>query len=381
MDAEVAVIGLGAMGAFTLWQLAERGVPAIGIEQFTTGHDRGSSHGESRIFRTAYAEGAEYVPFLQAALPMWRQLERETGANLLIMTGGLMIGDSNGEFLNGVIQSVRAYDLPYTLLGTDEARKRYPQHRLLPGEMMVHEELAGVLRPESAVQAATARARELGAEVVIETRVESIEPADNGIEIRTTEREYKVRHAVVAVGAWTGKLLSVLDLPLWVERQVMVWFGMRQPEMFTPETFPIFLGETHGGNWYGLPSMDGVTVKVALHHFGGRRSDPDALDREIYPDDLDLISRVVRERLPDLDPTPIRAQVCMYTNTPDEGFIIGPAPGMSGVTVLGGMSGHGFKFAPIVGKLAAEIALDGKASMSIEQFSPTRFAGIDSLSR
>jgi len=185
-EADVAVVGLGSIGSLTLWQLARRGVRAIGLDQFQPGHDRGEAHGESRIIRSCYTEGPLYVPLLQLAFPLWRELERETGAHLLNANGALFIGWPDSGYLTQVRSTADSYGLPYEILPAHEARRRYPQHRLDPHQVAFLDLEAGLLHPELAVRAATARAADLGARVVTDARVEAIEEHDDGIDIRTT---------------------------------------------------------------------------------------------------------------------------------------------------------------------------------------------------
>lgn len=373
MDADVAVIGGGTMGSFALWRLARRGVKAVGFERFEPGHDRGSGHGESRIIRSAYAEGSGYVPLVRSSLDLWRELEREADEPLLTMTGGLAIGPREGSLVGGVIESARDHDLPHEVLDAAGIRERYPQHTLKPGEVAVHERGAGVLLPESAIRTAARRARELGATLHTNTAVEAVEESEGGVEIRAGGRTYRARRAVVAVGSWLGKFMPELNLPLTVERQVLSWFPAEDPRLFGLDRCPIFVyQEREGLEWYGFPSLDGRTVKAAVHHHG-HEADPDGIDREVHPEDVAQISRFVGERLGGIDPRPERARVCMYTNTPDEDFLLGPAPGRPGLILLGGFSGHGFKFAPVVGEIAADLATEGETLHPIGAFSPARF--------
>ncbi|HEX7265131.1 MAG TPA: N-methyl-L-tryptophan oxidase, partial [Candidatus Dormibacteraeota bacterium] len=223
--ADVAIVGLGAMGALSAWQLASRGATVIGIDRFAPGHDRGSSHGDTRIFRTAYFESPEYVPLLQRARVLWRQLEKETGADLLTLTGGLAIGPPDGELVSGVLSSARQNALSHRVLDASDMKRLYPQHLLAGDEVAVFEEDAGFLRPEASVAAATARARALGARVMSETEVTAIGPSDGDVVIETSAGRLIAKRVIVAAGAWTPKLMRDLDLPLVVERQVMVWLA------------------------------------------------------------------------------------------------------------------------------------------------------------
>jgi len=372
-DADVLVVGVGSVGSMALWRLAGRGVRAVGLERFEPGHDHGSGHGESRMIRSAYSEGPRYVPLVREAFGLWRELEAEAGAELLTVTGGLMIGRAAGALVAGALASARAHGLEHEVLEPAAARRRFPQHRLGPDDVALRDAGAGVLRPERAIRAAAARARALGAEVVTGVRVTAVEPDGAGVTVRAGERSWRARHAVVAAGAWLGGLLPGLGLPLRVERQVMTWFPADEPDRFAPERFPVFIRERPGGHGYGLPSLDGRTVKVAIHH-GGRPVDPDRPDRAVTGADVAPVARLVAETLEGLAAAPARTAVCLYTNTPDEAFVVGPAPGLPGVTVLSCCSGHGFKFAPVLGDVAADLALAGATRRPLDGFSPGRFA-------
>lgn len=374
LDADVAVVGLGSMGSLALWQLARRGVRAIGFEQFEPGHDRGSGHGESRIIRSCYAEGPQYVPLLQAAFPIWRQLEEETGADLLTENGALFLGRLDSGFVEGALATAQHHGLPYDVLQPETVHLRYPPHRLEAGEIGFLDKKAGFLRPERAVSTAAARAAQLGAEIVTSARVESIEERAGAVEIRTGGRTYRAGQAIAAVGAWIDKLLPGLRLPVWVERQVMVWYPARRPEEFSPERFPIFIRDRGAPDltWYGFPTLDGATVKVAIHH-DGLRADPDRLDREIHDSDYAAVTALVLKAIPGLEPAPVRGKVCMYTNTPDGHFVIGRPPGIERVIMLGPMAGHGFKFAAAVGSIGADLATEGSTLLPIDAFAPARF--------
>lgn len=371
MDADVIVIGCGTMGSFTLWRLASRGVRALGIEQFEPGHDRGSGHGESRIIRTASFESSSYIPLVQSAFTLWRKLEEESGASLLTMTGGLMIGHPDSPLIKGTLRSFQEHDLAHVLLRADELSERYPQHSLQTGEVAVYEKGAGVLRPERAIETAVHRAEDLGAKLLRNTKVERLRETSDGVEVEAGGHTYRARRAIVAAGAWTAKLLDV-DLPLAVERQVLAWFPAEEPDLFAPDRFPICIRQQHGYEWYVFPSLDGATVKAAVHHHG-KAVDPDDLDREIKPEDVESVSWLVKSSLPGLLQPAVRAQVCMYTNTPDEHFLVGLVPKHEKVLMLGGFSGHGFKFAPVMGEIAADLSVLGETKHPIEDFSTERF--------
>ncbi len=353
------------MGALSAWQLASRGATVIGIDRFVPGHDRGSSHGDTRIFRTAYFESPEYVPLLQRASMLWRQLERETGADLLALTGGLAVGPPDGELVSGVLASARQNGLSHRVLDTSDINRLYPQHLLAGGEVAVFEEDAGFLRPEASVVAATARARALGARVMSETEVFAIVPTDGDVVIETSGGRVVAGHVIVAAGAWTPKLLPDLDLPLVVERQVMVWLAVQDAKEFAPQRFPVFIHEPSYGRFrYGFPTTDGRAIKLGVHH-EGRRVDPDSIDREIRDDDLQPVLEFAHDHLRWVSDEVVDARVCMYTNTPDERFIALSPSMLPNVTILSACSGHGFKFASVIGELMAGLILDRRALPAI----------------
>jgi sarcosine oxidase len=373
MHVDVAVIGLGAMGSAALWRVAARGAGVVGIERFEPGHDKGSSHGDSRIIRSAYYEGPHYVPLVQSAFPLWRRLEQESSTALLTMTGALMIGPPDCDLVAGALSSARGHDLAHELLDGDQMRRRYPQFHLPPGEVALFEQQAGILRPEAAIGAMVRRAEALGATVLRQTIVEAVEADAGAVRISAGGRTFRARHAIVSVGSWLPDLLPVWRALLQVERQVMLWWPVRDPDLFSPQRFPVFMHEiTPGRLRYGIPSLDAATVKIGVHH-EGEVTTTDTIDRAVHPRDLAPVQRYLRAYCPDAEPVVARAKVCMYTNTPDHHFLIGTPPGLAGVTVLSVCSGHGFKYAPVVGDAAADLALEGRTSYPIDLFTPARF--------
>ena len=380
MDGDVAVIGLGTMGAMTLWQLARRGISAVGFEQFGVPHDRSAHGAESRIFRTAYMEGVEYVPLLRAALRGWRDLEAETGRQLLRMTGGLSIGDHEAPWMLRVLAAIKAFDLDHELLSAEETAQRFPQHRLLPGEMVIVDKQAGYLRAELAVASAVARAEQLGARALRRTRVEAIEPAGGGVQLRAGARTMMFRKAVVTVGPWAAKLLPELSGSIAVHRLVSTWFCAKDPALFEPERFPVFIRESRDieTSVSGIPSLDGVSVKVMPNkHFG--EYDADSLDRNLGYEDLELISRLVRNWLPGLYPDPIRVGIYMDGYTPDGHALVGLHPDSRDVVLMVGFSGHGFKMAPVFGEIASDLVANGTTSHGIGHLSPARIRSLQQI--
>ena len=349
------------MGALSAWRLAARGARVIGFERFRPGHDRGSSHGDTRIFRTAYFESPEYVPLLQRAYPLWLQLEAESGTQLLTMTGGLAIGPSDGELVAGVLTSARQNQLPHRPLNATEMSRLYPQHRLATGDVAVLDERAGFLRPERAVTAAAARAEALGARLMVETEVTAVEARNGGVVIETSRGRFAAERALVAAGPWTSRLLPQLGLPLEVERHVMAWLAVEDPTAFAPPRFPVFIRELSDSRFrYGFPSTDGRSIKVGVDHREGTEADPDSIAREVAETELAPIRDFAREQLRGVTGEVVDARVCMYTNTPDERFLATSPAELPGVTILSACSGHGFKFASVMGELMADLILGAR---------------------
>jgi len=371
VDADVVVVGAGTAGSATLWQLAQRGVDAIGVEQFEPGHAQGSAHGESRIIRTAYHEHPAYVPLVRSSWQLWRSLEAATGTSLLTRTGAVMIGPADGELITGVLAAVHTHDLPYEELDQASCQDRYPQHVLGPTEVAVFEPDAGFLRPELAIRTMAAAAVAGGATLITATPARGVEAVPGGARVLLDSGTLTARHVVVCAGAWVGELLPSLRAALQVERQVQAWFPARDRSVYAPARFPVFIRETCGHFVYGIPSPDGHALKVGIHHEGMPTS-AGTVDRSVSQADIALLTSVVTQLLRGVEQAADRATVCMYTNAPDGHFVIGAAPGFDNVTVVSACSGHGFKFAPVLGEIAAGLAVDGGTDHPIALFDPAR---------
>lgn len=353
----VAVVGAGVMGAAAGWRLTSRGVDVTCFDRHSPPHAMGSSHGESRIFRTAYMEGEWYVPLLRESLGLWRELEAETSTRLLTLTGALMIGPASSAAVAGALQSATRHGLKARLLSASELAA-YRGIAAGPEDVAVLDEQAGFVRPEAAVAAMLSRAG------VVE-RDSPVQSLDSVLD--------RFDALVVAAGPWTPELLP--KLPLQVERQVMAWFALEPgADWFTPDRFPVFIRETHGvGEAYGFPTLDGASVKVARHHHG-EATDPAHVNREVGEDDLEPLRRFVTQGLRGVTGRVTRAVTCMYTNTPDEAFIVDRLPGEPRVVVVSACSGHGFKFAPVIGDIAADLVCEGATTRDISRFALSRFA-------
>jgi sarcosine oxidase len=373
--ADVAVVGLGAMGSATMWRLASRGASVVGFERFEPGHAFGSSHGATRIFRAAYFEDTAYVPLLLAALEWWRRLEKESARELLLQIGGLMIGPPDGPLIRGALKSVHEHRLPHRILDRAAMAASYPQHRLAVGDVAIVDELAGVLLAEETIAACMALAGDRGASLHSLAAVERIEPGPTYVDLTIGADSIRVRHAVVSAGPWLPDLVSIPGCELEIERQVITWFKSVAPDSFAPNRFPAFVRELADGTiGFGIPDMGNGLIKVGIHHGDGEIVRPDSMDRSVQRRDYETTESFAAAYIDGLLPTVAKAVVCLYTNSPDSHFVVGQVPGVPNVTIISPCSGHGFKFAPLIGEIAADLALSGGTDYAIEMFSPNRFA-------
>ncbi len=380
MTHDVIVAGLGGMGSAAAYQLAGRGQRVLGLERFSPAHDRGSSHGRSRIIRQAYFEGSEYVPLLLRAYELWEQLEEETGQQLMTLTGGLMIGREDGELVSGSVRSAEEHGLPYEMLDAAEIRRRFPAYAPGPETVALYEEKAGFVRPEETVKAHLDRASSSGADLRFGEPVLSWEASGDGVRVETPKSTYEAGRLVISPGAWAPQLLADLDLPLEVIRQVMFWYEPKNGlEPFLPERFPIFIWEPEDGNmFYGFPAQDADRgVKAAFFRAGGVPTSPDTIDREVHEEEIGFLRGYLAEHVPELAGRCLDAQACMYTNTPDEHFVISAHPEHPQVVIACGFSGHGYKFCSVVGEILADLAIEGYTRHPIDLFSPARLNRAD----
>lgn len=382
-DAEVGVVGVGSVGAMALWRVVARGVPAIGFEQFRPGHGRGAAGGESRVFRVAYHEGSNYVPLLLQAREAWDELERVSGRNLFDPCGYLEIAPSSDAKLAQTREAVRAHSLEHCYFDARTAQAQYPQHRFRADDVAVLDRLGGVLFPELAVEAAARHAQELGARLLEGTRVEGIEPDDDGVTIITRAGitragitragRFRVRSAIVSTGPWTGAICPELRSAVMPARLSLTWFAARQPSDFCSGVFPAFGRTVDGVFVYGVPSIDGHSVKVAATRIDEPGPvDPDWLDPTVPADVVDSVSAIVAATMPGLDPRPVRQATFVDGYTTDGHGLVGLHPSAPHVVVATGLSGHGFKLAPSFGKIAADLALYGVTTEPIDFLDPGR---------
>lgn len=365
------------MGSAAAYHLASRGRRVLGLEKHTPAHDQGSSHGESRIIRQAYFEGAEYVPLVLRAYELWERLEKESGEDLMSLVGGLMIGRRDGELVSGSVASAEEHGLPYEILDSSEIQSRFPVFAPDNETVALYEERAGFLRPERSVRAHLDRASSLGAELRFEEPVVSWEASTSADRVRvtTTGGVHEAERLVISPGAWAPQLLADMRLPLRVERLVMHWFEPKDGiGPFLPERLPIWIWEPDDGNrFYSFPLVDEERgVKAAFYRAGSVSCDPKTIDREVGEQETEFLRNYLAEYVPALAGRSLKAKTCMYTNTPDQHFVLSQHPEHPQVSVACGFSGHGFKFCSVVGEILADLATEGSTSHPIDLFSPDR---------
>ncbi len=374
MRPEVIVVGFGTMGAAAAYELAGRGVRVLGLDRFAPPHDRGAHAGGSRIVRMAYMEGPAYVPLVKAALGRWRELEAATGDSLLEQTGGLMLGRLDSFAVGGALATARAQTLPHELLDADEVRRRFPMFVPADDEVGLFEAIAGLLRPEAAIATLLREARARGADLRPGIAVRGWQAGPGGVTVHTDEGdELHADRLVLAPGAWAPDLVR-LSIPLRVQRRVQHYWRGADPDLFEKGRLPVWIWSYGPGETaYGLPAVDG-RVKAALHH-GSEPVDPDRGAAPARVDEVDEMRDWLATRIPSLAAGGwLGSKPCIYTLTPDEHFVIGRHPEHAEVVIACGFSGHGFKFAPVVGEILADLTLGGQTRHDIALFDPARFA-------
>jgi sarcosine oxidase len=359
---DVIVVGLGAMGSAALYELSKRGQRVLGLEAFEPGHRRGSWHGESRVIRLAYYEHPSYVPLLLRAYELWADLERVSGEDVLHITGGLMIGRPESELVSGARASAEEHGLDYELLDAAELRQRYPALELANDEVALAEPRAGFLRPERCVETHVRLARAAGAETRYAEPVRSWQATAQGVQVTTDTGRYAADQVVFTCGARIGQVLGEDVAPVRAERVTLFWMEPLVPELFVIGRLPIYLWDTSDdGLFYGFPHVDWPGVKVSRHH-SGEFCDPDGVDRTVNAEDERKLRSSIQDRIPALNGPVVSSTVCLYENSPDGHFIIDRVPAQPNVIFGGGFSGHGFKFASVVGEVLADMVTTGQAT-------------------
>lgn len=361
----VCVVGLGVNGAAAVGALARRGVRVSGIDALAPPHTRGSSHGETRILREAYFEHPLYVPLVRAALQGWLRLERDLALSLFRRTGVLNIGAEGGALVTGVRASVGMHDITHEILDSPAARARFPGIDVPRGQVAIFEPGGGVLAAEACVEALLRDAVRAGATLRMNEHVRSWRETRDGVRVETSQGTLEADALVLAMGAWLAGTDEGRALGLAVERQTVFWFDA------TPGPLPVLLWESPAQSmFYAIPGP-GSRWKAALHH-DGERADPHSADRQPTQTDEARVRAPLAQILPDVGRRAVAGSVCLYTNTADGHFVIGALPGRTRTYVASACSGHGFKFAPAVGELLADLVLERQPGFDPEPFGARR---------
>jgi sarcosine oxidase len=394
---DTIVLGIGGVGSAALYHLAKRGIRAIGIDRFDPPHDRGSSHGQTRVIRQAYFEHSDYVPLLKEAYRLWHELESVTGMQLFHEIGLIEVGPPGGEVVPGVLCAAEEHAIQVESLTAEQIERRWPGLRVDGDLVGVFEPAAGYLRVEECVKAHLEAARAAGAEVVAGSEVLSWAANNDGVRMRTAHGDEIVGdRLIVAAGAWAGQLLSDLNVRLRVVRKSLFWFATDEPHYDVASGLPVFLfelpqarsrvspklglgsfGETAlHGVFYGFPKLDARGVKLAEHTGGQMVDDPLAVDRKIDALEQRRLIEVLSQHLPGVSSRVMDHSVCLYTMSPDEHFIVDRHPAHANAVFAAGLSGHGFKFIPVLGRALADLALEAGTDLPIGFLSLDRFGSL-----
>lgn len=394
---DVIVVGVGAHGSSILDSLARRNISALGIEKYDIAHANGSSHGNSRIFRTAYIEDPRYVPLLKRSLTLWEDLDQYrqecddmSPAKILNMTGGLMIGDPNSGVVQGTLSSVKTHNLKHRIMSADEIRSTYPVFAVRDNEIGILDQSSGYIVPEAAIETLVHRALKHGATIKTNTTVTNWEEKSDGTFVVTTDKNetYTAKKGVLSVGAWANQVYGLREI-LHVERRVLHWFKPVSTDSFS--SIPVWIWQYDGGEGkqgaaiYGFPHQPNYPhsegVKIARHGLGevgsggtrdNLRTTPGELDRVVEEGEISLMRDIISPLLPDLAGESVATETCMYTMTPNEDFLVD----MKGsVVYCSPCSGHGFKMATVLGEIVADLVITGKTSHDIS------FMSIDELTK
>ncbi len=369
---DVIVIGVGGMGSATVYQLARQGKRVLGLERFDIPHDQGSSHGVSRIIRLAYYEDPSYVPLLRRAYELWRELEGVTGEQVLHITGSVDAAPEDDDVFRGSYRSCLEHGLPHEVLSSTELTKRFPGFRLPNDTVALYQEEGGFLLSERCIVTNVIAAQALGAEVHARERVLGWEASGDAVSVQTDSGTYEAGALAITAGPWASQLLPVLARAAVPERQVLGWFQPSDPELFAPGRFPVFNLKVPEGRYYGFPIYSGPGFKIGRFHHLEEHTSPDCVDREIHPQDEEILRAAVSRYFPEANGPTMALRTCLFTNSPDEHFIIGAHPEHPQVSFAAGFSGHGFKFCSVVGEIMADLTTRGDTRHDIHLFGPQR---------
>lgn len=373
---DVIVAGVGGMGSSALFHLARAGVRVCGIEQFRPGHDRGSTHGDSRIVRKAYFLDPSYVPLMHRSYELMAELEARRQTRLFHNVGLISAGVLNSSFHHGMERCFATHPLPHETWSVDEARRRYPHMRFPDDSIVYFDPAGGYGNPEEFVRAHVACAREEGAVLLTEERMLSWQADRHGVEVRTDRRALRADKLVLTTGAWILPELKRLGAPMTLKRKVQVWYEVTDIAPFLPEVCPVFILKNRSGDFYGFPSIDGRTVKTAETSGGTILESADDQHDRLLASDHESLTRFMHNTFGDLAGRPVKHQACLQTFTADQNFIVDVHPENPRVILCSPCSGHGFKFTPVMGEILREMAAGRTPSLDISLFRLQRFPSV-----
>jgi sarcosine oxidase len=367
------VIGVGGMGSAAVHNLAKRGQNVLGLEKFDIPHTEGSSHGVNRIIRLAYYEDPSYVPLLQRAYELWAEIEQLAGEQLLYKTGSIDTAPSGHEVFEGSLESCIVHDLPHEVLNHQQMNDRFPGYQMPPGHMGLLQKDGGFVLSERSIIAYVNAAVAEGAEIHARESVVSWETEGDGVRVFTDRSEYTADRLVITAGAWAAGMVPSLEELAVPERQVLAWLQPEEPALFTPDVFPVFNAYFEEGRYYGFPIFGIPGFKIGRYHHLEEVVDPNHVEREVTLEDEEILRVAAAKYFPKANGTLMTLKTCMFTNTPDEHFIIDLVPGTPQVSMAAGFSGHGFKFASVVGEILGDLAINGKTNHNIDLLRIDRF--------
>ena len=372
---DAIVIGLGGMGSAAAYHLARRGRRVLGLEQYDLLHPLGSSHGLTRIIRLAYHEHPSYVPLLRRAYELWHDLEADANEHLLVTTGSVEGGPEDGPMFRGALEAAELHDLPHEVLTADELRDRYPAYGALdPSTRVVWQPDGGFLLAERTLLAHVNGALRHGAELHFREPVQTWEPtAEGGVRVVTERGTYEADRLVICAGPWAGRVVPRLAELAKPERQVLAWLQPTRPALFEPERFPVFVLDVEEGSYYGFPVHDVPGFQFGWDHHLRAPIDPDDPDRSAGPRDEAALRAFAERYFPDGAGPTVMLKACIFTNSPDEHFVIDRLPESPQVSVAAGFSGHGYKFCSVVGEVMADLAMHDETGHDIGLFGLDRF--------
>ena len=379
---DAIVLGVGSMGSATCYYLARQGYNVLGLEQFDIPHELGSHAGQSRIIRKAYFEHPDYVPLLERAYQNWKSLEEETGEQLYFKTGLLYFGKADHALIKGLRESAVKYSIRVDNMSEQEQTQHFPQFNIPSGYERLIEPDAGFITPERSVLLYTQRALRAGATIRTKERTLEWKKSGSTVTVKTNKGTYQCKKLIMTAGPWAGKMVPNLSGNLKVTRQMIAWVKPKNWSKFELGNFPCWTIADHEkpGIFYGFPLLSvaqfggPIGLKLA-HHFHGAASDPDTISRTPTPADEEILVYALNKFMPDGYESTHVMKTCMYTNTPDENFILDFVPGYEkDVVVATGFSGHGFKFASVVGEIMADLAMHGSTRQPIGFLNAKRFS-------